>query len=310
LYSSTACAGDSSGTRRKWDCRSERADAAFTSRKSAVPCTALDFTITLRRVKPAQPERAHHASVRTHQPHLLDDAVRGEELAISSSRRWAPKDSRASGAPISASTSGCAWPRMSAPRAHYRRIRAVLVDEARTAASRKNTGVPPTARNARTGEFTPPGWLESAQRARGCGRTCRVRLESKRRRIRAAARTSGRKHRRDHRHHVGARGDRLAALACVMPPIATTGSPRPRAPRRSPRAARAPRRAGGGGEHAADGNVVRARRGRSPCALVRRSSETPITRGKTMRARWRPSSRPRCTPSASTARPARSSRSR
>src|SRR6266852_3740898 len=81
--------------------------------------------------------------------------------------------------------------------------------------SRKNTGVPPTARNARTGEFTPPGMslcersksarLRSYMLVSGCGRS-----EQASERLRGRAHLGGAEERGDHRHHVRARGDRAA----------------------------------------------------------------------------------------------------
>src|SRR5471030_3326134 len=78
--------------------------------------------------------------------------------------------------------------------------------------SRRKTGVPPTARNARTGELTPPGMtscersnsarLRSYMRACGC-----LALEESRERSRRRAHVGGAEKRLDHRHHVGSGGD-------------------------------------------------------------------------------------------------------
>src|SRR6266852_6724615 len=76
--------------------------------------------------------------------------------------------------------------------------------------SRKNTGVPPTAPNARTGEFTPPG-----MRARDRSNSARLvsyivslrRREKLRERARRCAHVVRLEDGGDDSEHVGARGD-------------------------------------------------------------------------------------------------------
>src|SRR5260221_13310029 len=84
--------------------------------------------------------------------------------------------------------------------------------------SRKNTGVPPTARNARTGELTPPGisrWdrsnsslLRSYMGIRGCEA-----VEKARERGRCAAHVGVIEKRRDHREHLRTGGKRKPGVA-------------------------------------------------------------------------------------------------
>lgn len=72
---------------------------------------------------------------------------------------------RATASCTAAVTSGCAWPRIIGPHEQTRST------YSRPSASVRygpfpdtmNRGVPPTARNARTGEFTPPGVTAAAR---------------------------------------------------------------------------------------------------------------------------------------------------
>src|SRR5882672_496583 len=71
--------------------------------------------------------------------------------------------------------------------------------------SRKNTGVPPTARKARTGEFTPPG-MSSRERSKSARLRsymgCRI-LEKVGEGARRGAHIGCLEYRRDHGEHVG-----------------------------------------------------------------------------------------------------------
>ncbi len=68
------------------------------------------------------------------------------------------------------STDGCAWPRIIGPqeqtRSTYSRPSASVRYGPRP--DTMNRGVPPTARKARTGEFTPPGVTADARSNRSC----------------------------------------------------------------------------------------------------------------------------------------------
>src|SRR5260221_2615272 len=81
-------------------------------------------------------------------------------------------------------------------------------------ASRKKTGVPPTARNARTGEFTPPG-ISSHDRSNSSrlgsyiGGSITGWIEESRDRVRRGTHVRGAKDRPDYGHQVGARIDRF-----------------------------------------------------------------------------------------------------
>src|SRR5258708_39032018 len=132
--------------------------------------------------------------------------------------------------------------------------------------SRKNTGVPPTARNARTGEFTPPGMslCERSKSARllsymlvsGCGS-----VEQARERLRGRAYVGGIEQRGDHRHHVRAGGDRARRVLerdAADRRDRQAGIFRRRGETLEGGAARAG--LGGRSEDAADGDIVGARR--------------------------------------------------
>ena len=181
-----------------------------------------------------------------------------------------------------------------------------------------NGGVPPTERNARTGELTPPGMRAArAGTVSGCvslrarlWMTRVIRARRRKQRAEAARRRAdvGRvEQRRDHRDAVGAGGDQLAAHSrAVMPPIATTGSARPalrvaqERERRAHRAGLDARR-----ERSRRRRRSRARRARprarSRCGRSRRRrGSCPARAARAPRRPSRPRA-PRCTPSASTA---------
>jgi hypothetical protein len=81
----------------------------------------------------------------------------------------APKENPRRAAAVTASTTaGCAWPRIIGPqeltRSTYRRPSASVIQGPEPSAMKR--GVPPTARNARTGLFTPPGVTSCARAKR------------------------------------------------------------------------------------------------------------------------------------------------
>src|SRR5258706_12314124 len=131
--------------------------------------------------------------------------------------------------------------------------------------SRKNTGVPPTARNARTGEFTPPGMslCERSKSARllsymlvsGCAS-----VEEARERSPGPTHVGDVEQRRDDRHHVRARGDRARRVLerdAADRRDRQAGAFRRRGEALEGSAARAG--LGGRSEDAADRDVIRAR---------------------------------------------------
>ena len=118
-----------------------------------------------------QPDRAHRRlGAGADEPHLLDrrhPARRSPRPARPRRSTGRRTTSPARPAAVSASTTaGCAWPRIIGPheptRSTYSRPSASTHVAARAPETMKR-GVPPTARKARTGEFTPPGVTASAR---------------------------------------------------------------------------------------------------------------------------------------------------
>src|SRR2546430_6383389 len=126
--------------------------------------------------------------------------------------------------------------------------------------SRKNTGVPPTAPKARTGELTPPG-ISSKERSKSArlvsyivaGRGCIERGEG----ARGGAHVGRVEERGDHPEHVGARGDEAGGVRDGDAAAGRDGEARQPPRLREMRGARAHgRRLRGRGEHAADRDIV------------------------------------------------------
>ena len=86
--------------------------------------------------------------------------------SATSASQGAPKVvPRSSAVPMASTTAGCAWPAISGPHEHTR-SRNVRPSASVTRAPEPRamkSGVPPTARKARTGELTPPGIARQAR---------------------------------------------------------------------------------------------------------------------------------------------------
>ena len=118
--------------------------------------------------RPVKPRASRIADIvasvpRGDQPHLLDRLDPRATISSASSTSpslGVPNDvPRASAADGASITAGCACPRIIGPQEQTRSTYSRPSASVRygPVPDTMNRGVPPTARNARTGEFTPPG---------------------------------------------------------------------------------------------------------------------------------------------------------